>query len=321
MAALVTDDMLRMYWMHAFPIVDIAETQFVGKLSRHVFSADLKRHFAAATPDDVRRALSGTGSGGGLPAHRFDTGPICKFDYSIIIERRNVNNDITAMPSKEDTLGREFVVDVDNTDYTEYRTLCGCGSDKDKMCNRCWGILVAGVHLTVTRLSRRFGFACLPVFSGGRGFHIRLHFPRRIATWCPETMADSLRKCVIERLAEIPEGGDGLPEHGIQGMPPVTVPVVDIPASTAVRRLIRCPFSPHAGRPEHRIATPLQWDAMRGLPADESASFDTFIRNRIPSVAELYDPDLEVRKHASRKFQAGVEAMREHYRDAAAETV
>lgn len=65
---------------------------------------------------------------------------------------------------------RELVFDIDITDYAELRS-CDCGAAK-RVCQRCWGFLVAAMRFLDARLRGEFGFRLLLwEFSGRRGLH------------------------------------------------------------------------------------------------------------------------------------------------------
>lgn len=63
---------------------------------------------------------------------------------------------------------REFVIDIDMTDYDHIRTCC----EGKKLCNKCWTYVRAAYKVLNHILSKAFGFKhILWVFSGRRGMH------------------------------------------------------------------------------------------------------------------------------------------------------
>ena len=63
---------------------------------------------------------------------------------------------------------REFVIDIDMTDYDHIRTCC----EGKKLCNQCWTYVRAAYKVLNHILSKAFGFKhILWVFSGRRGMH------------------------------------------------------------------------------------------------------------------------------------------------------
>lgn len=63
---------------------------------------------------------------------------------------------------------REFVIDIDMTDYDHIRTCC----EGKKLCDKCWTYVRAAYKVLTLILSKAFGFKhILWVFSGRRGMH------------------------------------------------------------------------------------------------------------------------------------------------------
>ena len=63
---------------------------------------------------------------------------------------------------------REFVIDIDMTDYDHIRTCC----EGKKLCNKCWTYVRAAHKVLTLILRKAFGFMhILWVFSGRRGMH------------------------------------------------------------------------------------------------------------------------------------------------------
>ncbi|KAI8971782.1 hypothetical protein BDF20DRAFT_824673 [Mycotypha africana] len=92
---------------------------------------------------------------------------------------------------------KEFVIDIDLTDYDEIRTCCSGGD----ICNKCWQYAAIGMDIIHTELKEQFGFEhILWVYSGRRGVHCWV---------CDESarnLDDSGRKAIIGAL-EVVRGG------------------------------------------------------------------------------------------------------------------
>lgn len=90
---------------------------------------------------------------------RIDIGPVCD-----IIPSKSKDN----THDKPVAIEREFVIDIDMTDYDNIRTCC-----KGKtICESCWKFLTAAYEVLKASLEEDFGFEhILWVFSGRRGIH------------------------------------------------------------------------------------------------------------------------------------------------------
>lgn len=93
---------------------------------------------------------------------RIDIGPICDRTPK---NNRNENN---LGDDRATAISREFVIDIDMSDYDAIRTCC-VGK---KICQKCWKYMVAAYEVLKASLEEDFGFSnILWVFSGRRGIH------------------------------------------------------------------------------------------------------------------------------------------------------
>jgi len=91
---------------------------------------------------------------------RIDIGPVC--------DKQPSKGKDLSLEIKPIAIEREYVIDIDMTDYDSIRTCC---SGK-KMCHRCWQFMVSAYKVLKVALEEDFGFRhILWVFSGRRGMH------------------------------------------------------------------------------------------------------------------------------------------------------
>lgn len=114
---------------------------------------------------------------------RIDIGAV--FDYEPRINR-NHHKEFKAEASE-----REYVIDIDMSDYDCIRTCC----TGKKLCNRCWQFMVAAYEVLKVALEQDFGFKHIMwVFSGRRGIHAWVCDDRA------RLMNNQIRSCVTSYL-------------------------------------------------------------------------------------------------------------------------
>lgn len=90
---------------------------------------------------------------------RFEIGAVYRINPR---DRKTVRKDLVKPVSKE------FVIDIDLTDYNDVRTCC----DEAKICNKCWGFITVSIKVLDKALREDFGFEDIMwVYSGRRGAH------------------------------------------------------------------------------------------------------------------------------------------------------
>ncbi|KAI3644117.1 hypothetical protein MP228_010281 [Amoeboaphelidium protococcarum] len=86
---------------------------------------------------------------------------------------------------------REFVIDIDMTDYDQVRSCCA-GAD---ICRKCWTLMTVSIKVIDECLRSDFGFQCLLwVYSGRRGVHLW------VADQRARVMNEESRRSVVQYL-------------------------------------------------------------------------------------------------------------------------
>ncbi|EJD32837.1 prim-pol domain-containing protein [Auricularia subglabra TFB-10046 SS5] len=125
-----------------------------------------QREFSATLPGDIYLRYHSFDSADDFKANlarlnptRFEIGAV----YNVRPRERKTLRAGALQPQQ-----REFVLDIDMTDYDNVRTCCaGKG-----ICSRCWGFIAAAVRVLDAALRTQFGFNhLLWVYSGRRGIH------------------------------------------------------------------------------------------------------------------------------------------------------
>eukprot|EP00767_Chilomastix_cuspidata_P003650 gnl/Chilomastix_cuspidata/3772.p1 GENE.gnl/Chilomastix_cuspidata/3772~~gnl/Chilomastix_cuspidata/3772.p1 ORF type:complete len:453 (+),score=245.56 gnl/Chilomastix_cuspidata/3772:40-1398(+) len=163
MESAVHEAQLRRYYEHFYPAknlirwfkYDAPETMHRREFSFAFSGQDdrsiIKRFVPFRSGDELRAYLVGE------PPLKIDVGPL----YSHPVGSRSAHPDFRAV-------AREFVFDIDATDFDAVRTCCAGAA----VCARCWALMDVSVAVFDQVLRRNFGFEdLLFVFSGRRGVH------------------------------------------------------------------------------------------------------------------------------------------------------
>ncbi|GAO50334.1 hypothetical protein G7K_4463-t1 [Saitoella complicata NRRL Y-17804] len=160
------------------PTKSFTHREFAFTLQNDAYLRYLAFSDAAALKKDVLK----------LNPSRFEIGPV----YTANPRDRKTLRKAAFRP-----IEKEFVVDIDMTDYDEIRTCCS-GAE---MCKKCWGFITMAIKTIDVALRDDFGFEqILWVYSGRRGAH---------AWVCDErarNMDDAKRRAIATFL-EVIKGG------------------------------------------------------------------------------------------------------------------
>lgn len=106
----------------------------------------------------------------------------------------------TARAGAMKPLLREFVVDIDMTDYDSIRTCCSDAS----ICRRCWSFISAAVEVLDYSIREQFGYEhLLWVYSGRRGIHLWISDREAME------LTDPQRKAMVDWLTVIRKSDQG----------------------------------------------------------------------------------------------------------------
>lgn len=120
---------------------------------------------------------------------RFEIGPV----YST-----NPRDRKTLRGGQMKPVSKEFVFDIDLTDYDDIRTCCA----KANICHKCWAFVTMSIKVIDTALREDFGFEHIMwVYSGRRGAHAWVCDPKA------RLLSDERRRAIAGYL-EIVKGGD-----------------------------------------------------------------------------------------------------------------
>jgi DNA primase small subunit len=95
---------------------------------------------------------------------KIDLGPV----FNVDPQKRAAYSGATGAGSVFTPVEREFVMDIDMTDYDDVRTCCSAAN----ICGKCWPLMTVAVKVIDAGLREDFGFEhLLWVYSGRRGIH------------------------------------------------------------------------------------------------------------------------------------------------------
>ncbi|KAI8059872.1 primase, DNA, polypeptide 1 [Gongronella butleri] len=151
-------------------------------------------------------------------------------------------------------LEKEFVLDIDMTDYDEIRTCCTGGD----ICHKCWEFMTISIKVIDACLREDFGFKhILWVYSGRRGVHCWVGDERA------RMMDNETRKAVIGYM-EVIKGGASMERK-------VRLPRVLHPSLKRSFELIKPYFKPLILEEQGVLDTKEQWDKVLGILSDTVA--------------------------------------------------
>lgn len=140
------------------------------------------RHKSYSSPDELRSDLERQ-----IP-DKIDIGAV----WTIPPKNRNSYSNSV----RYETIEKEFVIDIDMTDYDNVRTCCKGAT----VCQKCWKFLAVACKSVNFALKESFGFnLSLWVFSGRRGIHCWVSDPEA------KRLNDFRRKFLIEFLNSGPK--------------------------------------------------------------------------------------------------------------------
>jgi len=122
----------------------------------------------------------------------------------------------TIRPGALKPVSREFVVDIDMTDYDPIRTCCSDAS----ICRRCWAFISAAVRVLDSSIRDQFGYEhLLWVYSGRRGIHLWISDKEAME------LTDGQRKAMVDWLTVVRKSEQGkqvnvrMYSTGVKGAP------------------------------------------------------------------------------------------------------
>jgi DNA primase small subunit len=148
-------DMLKQYYAKHFPFVDFY------RFLQYQFPF---REFSFTLPQDIYVRFKSFESITEFKMELVQKVPI-KIDIGGIYDTKPKDKRIT---KSFQCLQKEFVLDIDLTDYDDVRTCC----KEATICEKCWLFIVAATKIIDASLEENFGFMNrMWVFSGRRGVH------------------------------------------------------------------------------------------------------------------------------------------------------
>ena len=155
--------MWQSYYKSDFPAKEVL--QFYGNAECRIWAAgDHFRRFSASHSQEFIAALGNESS--------YHVGALLDTPFSEYTVERVHKTSKNYKERPQRIVHKELVFDLDADQFVVQRAACGCGANKEKMCNQCWSVVVDAAKTIDAALRVIYGVTKLQwCFTGGRGLH------------------------------------------------------------------------------------------------------------------------------------------------------